>query len=88
MGEIKIVLPNELEHLFRKAAMKRFGYQKGAISKAAVHAIKSWHYLSEGEKKSRSELSSFRGIISNVKKGSVELKHEAFNHLINKHVHR
>lgn len=39
MGELKIKLPDEIEKAFRKMAMKRFGYQKGAISEAAKEAF-------------------------------------------------
>ena len=42
MGELKIVLPEDIEKKFRKLAMARYGYQKGAMSRAAQEAIQSW----------------------------------------------
>ncbi len=39
---IKGSLPKELEEMFRKKAMEKYGYSKGAISKALEAAIKLW----------------------------------------------
>jgi len=42
MGELKIVLNDKLLNEFRKKAMKKFGYGKGSLSKAAEKAIEEW----------------------------------------------
>ncbi|MEM2901617.1 MAG: hypothetical protein QXO32_02650 [Candidatus Bathyarchaeia archaeon] len=50
---IKGSISKDLEELFRKEAMERYGYSKGAISKALEAAIKLWlrhdYKLSEEE---------------------------------------
>lgn len=42
MGEMKIVLPDELEEKFRKEIFKTKGMKKGNISKSVAEAIKMW----------------------------------------------
>jgi hypothetical protein len=39
---IKGSLPKELEEMFRRKAMEKYGYSKGAVSKALEAAIKLW----------------------------------------------
>lgn len=39
---IKGSLPRELEKSFRRKAMERYGYSKGAVSKALEAAVKLW----------------------------------------------
>lgn len=39
---IKGMLPKELEEAFRRRAMGRYGYTKGAVSRALEDAIKLW----------------------------------------------
>lgn len=39
---IKGSIPKELEEAFRKRAMERYGYSKGAVSKALEAAIRLW----------------------------------------------
>jgi len=42
MTILKGEIPEKINHEFRKLAMKRFGYEKGAISKAIEEAILKW----------------------------------------------
>ena len=42
LGLLKGEVPDEVEHRFRKKAMSRFGYARGAISKALEEAVRSW----------------------------------------------
>lgn len=42
MAETKIYIPDQLDAFMRERAMKRFGYAKGSISKAAEEAITQW----------------------------------------------
>ena len=42
MGSIKVIVSDEVEKDFRKVAMKKFGYAKGALSKAAEAALDEW----------------------------------------------
>ena len=39
---LKINLEKELEHKFREAAMRKFGYKKGSITKAFREAVTNW----------------------------------------------
>jgi len=87
MGYIKIQISDQTEKKFRQAAMKRFGYAKGALSLAAEKALQEW-----GNKELAKEevdkiiqdagissiVSEIEGILKHVKgKTSVELQHEA-----------
>lgn len=42
MAETKIYIPNGLDAQLRAAAMKRFGYGRGSISRAAEEAVTQW----------------------------------------------
>jgi hypothetical protein len=83
MGAVKILLPDEVEHAFRVRAMEEYGYTKGALSEAAAEALRRW--LAERApvaKLAREEgitdpVETLRGLMRGVKKGSVELQHEA-----------
>ncbi len=44
MAEAKIYMPDTLDAMLREYAMKRFGYGRGSISKAAEEAINRWVY--------------------------------------------
>lgn len=87
MGYIKVQVSDDAEKKFRQAAMKRFGYSKGALSKAAEKALAEWSDK-ELAKEEVSRLvdeagikgivSEIRGVLTHVKgKSSVELQHEA-----------
>jgi len=39
---IKGSIPKEIEEIFRRRAMQKYGYSKGAVSKALEAAIKLW----------------------------------------------
>jgi len=49
MGEVRGVVPREVEKKFRKLAMKKFGYGKGSLSKALEEALLKWIELFESE---------------------------------------
>jgi hypothetical protein len=74
---IKAKIDSRLELRFRELAMRRFGYSKGAISRAVEEAILRWISLTE------EGLISFEGdpvevidgILSDINMGSVELQH-------------
>jgi len=42
MAIIRGVISEDLETKFRKKAMEKFGYSKGAISNALEEAVKEW----------------------------------------------
>ncbi len=79
---LKIDLNKELEKKFRMLAMKRYGYSKGAIKKAAEHAIENWIREAIVEApvgKIRDPIKLIEGGLSHLrgKFTSVELQHEA-----------
>jgi predicted DNA-binding protein len=57
--------------------MRRFGYKKGALSKAAEEAIEKWLNSIEDVKFEGNPVEAIRGILSEVKMNSVELQHLA-----------
>ncbi|MBI3023346.1 MAG: hypothetical protein HYY68_06415 [Thaumarchaeota archaeon] len=81
MGAIKVNLSDETEKAFRMAAMRLYGYGKGALSTAADKAL--MHWVSEVTEAIavvgmlEDPVSAIDGMLSHVKKGGVELQHEA-----------
>lgn len=88
MGYIKVQVSDQVESKFRQAAMKKFGYAKGALSSAAEKALLEWSDKElDREEVSKSIhdagikdlVSEIEGVLKHVKgKGSVELQHEAW----------
>lgn len=80
MAGLRIQLPDELEKLFRKMAMKRYGYGKGSLSRAAKEAIQGWvAFQLEAEKRELEgdPVKAIEGLLSDVHIDSVELQHLA-----------
>jgi len=79
MGEIKVKVSDDIERAFRKMAMKRYGYQKGALSEAAEEAIWIWIKKSNGKKtkKLKDPVKSMEGLLKDIDIDSVKLQHEA-----------
>jgi hypothetical protein len=71
----------ELEAPFRKAAMKKYGYSKGAIRNALSDAVRAWFAQDErrGLPRGDDPVDRFVGIARGYagRKTSAELKHEA-----------
>lgn len=42
MGQINVILPDELEEKLRIIAAKKFGFKRGALKKAVIEAIEKW----------------------------------------------
>jgi len=81
MPPIKVQLSEETERKFREAAMRRFGYGKGALSLAAEKALSSWIKREREVDNLVAEIGdpvdAIEGLLAHVKRGSVELQHEA-----------
>ncbi|MBI4448787.1 hypothetical protein HY641_02045 [Candidatus Woesearchaeota archaeon] len=78
MVVVKGVVPDEVGERFRKTAMRRFGYSKGALSEAMTSALDMW----ADEEVIRTEadenpVDAIEGLLSYVKMSSVELQKEA-----------
>ena len=77
---LKIELDKEIEHRFREAAMKKYGYKKGSLQKATHEAVSSW-FMQQSTRvpKVKDPFKLVRGMLSDLKgkTTSVELQHEA-----------
>ncbi|MGQ9468556.1 MAG: hypothetical protein ACUVTD_01820 [Nitrososphaerales archaeon] len=62
IGEIKIVMEDDLLKKFKEEAMKRFGYAKGSFSIAARDAIIRWLESPEEKKEFKEALKDVAGI--------------------------
>jgi len=74
---IRFQVKEELEKRFREAAMKRFGFGKGSLSRAAEEAIENWltSFAVEDVKFEGDPVEAIDGLLANVKVDSVELQH-------------
>lgn len=81
---MKIIISDDIENEFRRNAMKRFGYGKGALSQAAEIALGEWSDREAGEISVPAEVrndpvGAIEGLLKKHAKGatSVDLQHEA-----------
>ncbi len=76
---LRVQIDRKLERKFRELAMKRFGYAKGALSRAAEEAFMKWISTFEKEELSfeGDPVEAIDGLLSDIDIGSVELQHEA-----------
>ncbi len=77
MGELKVILDEELLKLFKERAYKIFGYKKGSLKSAVELAIKD--FIDRIDLLQREDLSvkDIRGLLKDLKVTSVELQHKA-----------
>ena len=75
---LRVQINTKLEQKFREAAMKRFGYAKGALSKAAEEAILNWISTLENENVNfeGDPVEAIEGLLKDVDIDSVSLQHE------------
>ncbi len=77
---LKFELEKELEHKFREAAMRKYGYAKGSLQKASKDALNDWvKQQSTKIPKVDDPFKLVEGILGHLKgkKTSVQLQHEA-----------
>jgi hypothetical protein len=74
---LRIQIRKDLEARFREVAMRRFGYSKGALSRAAEEAIEKWLSSIEEAGFEGDPVEAIDGLLSDVKASSVELQHSA-----------
>ena len=79
MAGMRLQIKEELERKFREAAMRRFGYGKGSLSRAAEEAIQKWltsvsaeDFVFKGD-----PVEAIDGLLADVGSDSVELQHLA-----------
>jgi len=76
MAGLRLQVRDDLEKRFRETAMRRFGFGKGALTRAAEQAFERW--LSTAKENVRFEGDPVRaidGILGDMKLSSVELQH-------------
>jgi hypothetical protein len=74
---LRVSVDEDLEIKFREAAMRKFGFTKGALSQAAEEAIRLWLASSSGIKFEGDPLEAIDGILSDIKMDSVKMQHLA-----------
>ena len=77
---LKVEINKDIEHKFRERAMKKYGYKKGALQKAAEDAIGNWKdFRSDNIPKADDPFKLIEGMLGHLrgKKTSVQLQHEA-----------
>ena len=81
MRPIEVQVSEETERKFREAAMRRFGYGKGALSMAAERALSDWARKETHVQSLLADIDdpvdAIEGLLAHVRKGSVKLQHEA-----------
>ncbi len=76
MAGLRLQVREDLEKRFRETAMKRFGFGRGALTRAAEQAFERW--LSTAKENVRFEgdpVKVIDGILVGIKLSSVELQH-------------
>jgi len=76
---LRVQIDEKLENTFRELAMRRYGYAKGSLSKAAEEALATWVSAQEheGPKFHGDPVEAIDGLLSDLEADSVELQHEA-----------
>ncbi|NHI94348.1 MAG: hypothetical protein EAX96_17785 [Candidatus Lokiarchaeota archaeon] len=74
---IRIKLSEEMEQKFREIAMKKFGYGKGSLTKAAENAILQWIELNKEVETFENPTNELQGLLKNLKSTSIQLQHES-----------
>jgi hypothetical protein len=88
MGIIKVNVADDVESAFRRIAMRKFGYRKGALSIAVSRAIYDWAMMNSELEKVDDPVGAIFGMLRGTRKSSVELQHEAGGILSRKYAHR
>jgi hypothetical protein len=81
MGSMKVIIGDGVEKEFRRVAMRRYGYGKGALSEAAEAALSEWSSKEDTDVSMPPGLedpaAAIEGLLKHVRATSVELQHEA-----------
>ena len=77
---MRVNIGEKLEKRFRELAMKKFGYGKGALSKAAQEAILRWVSQMETQEELMFEgdpVEAIDGLLAGIDVEAVDLQHKA-----------
>ena len=72
---IRLQIRKEFEARFGENAMRRFGFSKGSLSRAAEEAIEKWLVTVEEVKFDGDPVAAIDGLLSDIKLASVKLQH-------------
>jgi len=76
MAGLRLQVRDDLEKRFRETAMKRFGFGKGALTRAAEQAFERWlTSVKEDVQFEGDPVKAIDGILGEMKVSSVELQH-------------
>ena len=78
MPGLRLQLRSDVERRFREAAMRRFGFGRVALTRAAEQAIEKW--ISSSKENVRFEgdpVKAIDGILADMRLSSIELQHSA-----------
>lgn len=83
---LRVQINKHLEQKFRELAMTKFGYTKGALSKAAEEALTQWTLTQHEEKIcfNNDPVEAIDGLLSEISINSVALQHEIWKHWASK----
>ena len=74
---LRVQIDPKVERKFRETAMKKFGYGKGALSKAAEEALLNWiSYETEAPIFEGDPVKAIEGLLKDFNIDSVTLQHE------------
>lgn len=74
---MRVNLDEETENRFREAALRKFGFTKGALSQAAEEAIRLWLASTSKRTFKGNPVEAIDGILSSVKIDSIKMQHLA-----------
>jgi len=78
MTGLRLQVSEKIERKFREVAMKKYGYGKGALSKAAEEALQRWISVEQAFSEFEGDpVEAVDGIIEDLKLHSVRLQHSA-----------
>ncbi len=81
MGTMKVIIDDKVEMEFRRVAMRKFRYGRGALSEAAEAAFEEWTSKEDVDenltKNMEDPVAAIEGLLKHVKESSVHLQHEA-----------
>ena len=89
MGQIKFDVPDDVEEDFRRAAMERFGYERGSLTKAGAQALREWAEMQESMgtlSVPDSPVVAIRGQLEHVQESGVELQESIGSQLVEEYV--
>jgi len=77
MGELKVVLEDELLKAFKERAYRIFGFKKGSLKAAVEIAIRDFIERIDLVQAEDMSIDRIRGLLRDLKVTSVELQHKA-----------